>query len=102
MEKTIFKTLADSSDRESVGIKLIAARVFGGRLDDRDHIVSIYEKKIADVQAAFGSDRLLTYNLGDGWERLCQFRGVPVPDASFPRTNSANEFNAANAKRGGS
>lgn len=102
MEKTIFKTLAESSDRESVGIKLIAERVFGGRLDDRDHAVSIYEKNIADVQAAFGPDRLLTYKIGDGWERLCPFLGVPVPDAPFPRTNSAAEFNAASAKRSGS
>lgn len=102
MEKTIFKTLGESSERDSVGIKLIAERVFGGRLDDRDHAVSIYEKNIADVQAAFGSDRLLTYNLGDGWESLCRFLDVPVPDTPFPRTNSAAEFIATNSENRGS
>jgi len=101
MEKTIFKSLAESSDRESVGIKLIAERVFGGRLDDRGHAISIYEKNIADVQVAFAPDRLLTYHLGEGWDRLCPFLGVPIPDAPFPRTNSTAEFNAASAKRAG-
>jgi hypothetical protein len=93
MEKTIFKTLGESTDRESVGIRLISERVFAGRLDDRDHAISIYEKNTADVQAAFGDDRLLTYNIGDGWEPLCRFLGKPVPDVPYPRTNAAEDFN---------
>ena len=100
MQKTIFKTLRESTEPESVGIKLIAERVFGSNIDDPQHVISIYEKNISDVQAAFSSDRLHTYNLGDGWERLCQFLDVPVPDSPFPRTNSTAEFNAARKERG--
>ena len=92
MEKTIFKFLGEGTDRDSVGARIIAERVFSGRLDDRDHAISNYEKNTAEVQAAFTQDRLLTYNLGDGWETLCQFLGKPVPDSPFPRSNSAEEF----------
>ena len=93
MRKTIFKSLEETTDRASVGVKLIAERVFGGRLDDRDHAISIYEQNIADVQSAFSSERLLTYTIGDGWESLCRFLGKPVPGAPFPRTNSTEQFN---------
>jgi hypothetical protein len=98
MEKTIFKMLKGSTDPDSVGTKLIAERVFGGRLDDRTHAVAVYEKNTADVKVAFDEGRLLTYNLGDGWEKLCRFLDKPVPDTPFPRSNSAEEFNAMISK----
>lgn len=93
MEKTIFRSLSESTDRDSVGIRLIAERVFGGRIGDRAHAIATYERNTAEVQAAFGADRLLTYNIGDGWEPLCRFLGKPIPDTPYPRTNSAKEFN---------
>lgn len=33
------------------------------------------------------ADRLLVYEIGQGWEPLCQFLGMPVPDEPFPRVN---------------
>ena len=99
MEKTIFKMLKGSTDADSVGTKLIAERVFGGRLDDRAHAVAVYEKNTADVKAAFDEGRLLTCNLGDGWEELCRFLDRPNPDTPFPRSNSAEEFNAMFSKK---
>ena len=98
MDKTILKTLRESTDPDSVSIKLIAERVFDGRLDDRAHAIAVYERNTAEVQAAFDADRLLTYKLGDGWEKLCRFLGKPVPDTPFPRSNSAEEFNAMFSK----
>jgi len=32
-------------------------------------------------------DRLLLFQLEDGWEPLCKFLGKPVPDVTFPRVN---------------
>lgn len=98
MEKTIFKVLGASTDRDSVGVKLIAERVFGGRLNDRDYAISLFEKNTAEVQAAFGGDRLLTYHIGDGWEPLCRFLNKPVPDAPYPRTNAAEDFHTTLAR----
>jgi hypothetical protein len=93
MEKTIFGVLDESTDPESVGLALIAQRVFSGNYRDREHAIAVYERNTADVQDAFGDDRLLTYNIGDGWEPLCRFLGKAVPDVPYPRTNSAAEFN---------
>ena len=38
-----------------------------------------------------GRPRRLEYRMGDGWEPLCEFLGVPVPegDVPFPRENEA-------------
>jgi Sulfotransferase domain len=30
------------------------------------------------------ADRLLVYEVTHGWEPLCAFLGVPVPDEPFP------------------
>jgi len=92
MTNTIFKTLKASTDPASIGLKLIGEGVFGGRLDDRAHAIAVYDKNIADVQAAFTQERLLTYHLGEGWEPLCQFLGEPVPNIPFPRSNPREQF----------
>lgn len=44
------------------------------------------------VVAAVPADRLLVYKVGDGWEPLCDFLGVPVPSEPFPRVNDRAEF----------
>ncbi len=92
MDKTILPILRTSDDPDSIGLKLIGDGVFGGRIDDRDHMISVYKKNISEVQAAFGPDRLLTYQLGSGWEPLCRFLACPVPDQPYPHANATDKF----------
>lgn len=73
--------------------------VFGGRPMDRDHAISTYEAHNADVILRTPSDRILVYELGGGWEPLCAFLGVAVPDEPFPASNSTEEFRARAATR---
>ncbi|KAK7415641.1 hypothetical protein QQZ08_012281 [Neonectria magnoliae] len=44
------------------------------------------------VRATTPPERLLRYNLKDGWEPLCKFLGKPVPDVPFPRINDKESF----------
>jgi hypothetical protein len=37
---------------------------------------------------------LLVYEVAQGWEPLCKFLDVAVPDEPFPRVNSKDEFRA--------
>jgi len=94
MEKTIFHSLRNSTDRDSVGVRLIAERVFGGQLDDSAHAMAIYERNNREVRTALPPERLLVHHLGDDWDPLCRFLGRPVPDTPYPRRNSAKQFNA--------
>ncbi|KAK5797455.1 hypothetical protein VI817_003746 [Penicillium citrinum] len=45
------------------------------------------------VRAGVSPDRFLEMRLGDGWEPLCSFLGVPVPNKPYPMVNNTNEFN---------
>ena len=38
------------------------------------------------------SDKLLVFNVSQGWEPLCAFLKVPVPDEPFPHINDTKEF----------
>lgn len=65
---------------------------FGGRLNDREYAISVFNKRIADVKAAFPASRLLVYNVAEGWDPLCRFLRCEVPAISFPKLNSSKQF----------
>uniref|UniRef100_A0A7S4SMH0 Sulfotransferase domain-containing protein n=1 Tax=Alexandrium monilatum TaxID=311494 RepID=A0A7S4SMH0_9DINO len=46
-----------------------------------------YESHNLKVQQAIPKERLLVFNVKDGWEPLCSFLGLPVPSVPFPRNN---------------
>lgn len=60
----------------------------GGGLNERPCIAA-YEAHNAAVVAAIPAERLLVLPLGAGWEPLCDFLGLPVPDVPYPRVNAA-------------
>jgi hypothetical protein len=70
----------------------IVAPLFDDRLSERAHAIHVFEDHIAEVQATIPGDRLLTFDLREGWAPLCAFLGVDVPDIPFPKTNSSREF----------
>ncbi|WP_131738172.1 sulfotransferase family protein [Actinomadura roseirufa] len=71
---------------------IIVDRVFGGRVDDRAHVLAVFERHVEQVTAALPADRLLVHRAADGWEPLCAFLGVPVPDVPYPRANERAAF----------
>ncbi|KAK2027036.1 hypothetical protein LX32DRAFT_621465 [Colletotrichum zoysiae] len=50
-----------------------------------------YRRHYAEVRAAVAGDRLLDYDVKEGWEPLCAFLGKPVPDVPFPQANKRKE-----------
>ncbi len=71
---------------------LIVERVFGGILDDREHVLAAYRRNIEQVTARLPTERLLVFDVAQGWEPLCAFLELPVPDEPFPFTNTTQEF----------
>lgn len=95
MDKTILPAFRDPKHADTVGAR-IATHVFGDRVapEDRAHVIDVYNRHNAEVQAAFGPERLLVYELGSGWGPLCDFLGVAVPEEDYPRGNDAEAFHA--------
>jgi hypothetical protein len=75
-----------------MGHQTVEVQVFNNRLSHREHAIGIFRKHIAEVQSEISSDRLLTFDLRDGWRPLCDFLAVEAPDIPFPKTNSSKEF----------
>ncbi|MGK5552505.1 sulfotransferase family protein [Actinomadura kijaniata] len=67
-------------------------RVFGFPLSDRERVLEVYRRHLERVRETVPADRLLVYDVREGWEPLCAFLGVPVPDEPFPRSNDAEAF----------
>ena len=81
-------------DMLDAGRELIGVQTFGGKWADRDVALAAYHKREADVRAAIPAGRLLVFDVADGWEPLCAFLKVPVPDTPFPNRNQRNDFRA--------
>jgi hypothetical protein len=69
------------------GREVMIARSFDGSIDDRDHVLACYARHNDAVRREVPTERLLDYQVGQGWAPLCAFLGVPVPDAPFPHLN---------------
>ncbi|MHA1152793.1 MAG: sulfotransferase family protein [Alphaproteobacteria bacterium] len=79
-------------DMLEMAAEIIVQQSFGGRLDDRDHALAVYRAHEEEVRRTIAPERLLAYDVSEGWEPLCAFLEVPVPDVAFPRTNTSEEF----------
>jgi hypothetical protein len=61
-------------------------------MDDKDHVIACYEAHNQQVMDEVPADKLLVYEPGEGWQPLCTFLDVPVPDEDYPSVNSTEEF----------
>jgi hypothetical protein len=66
--------------------------LFERRMHDRETLISVFKAHNARVREVIPADRLLVYEVAQGWEPLCRFLDVPVPDGPMPKVNSTEEF----------
>ncbi|MFC6929357.1 sulfotransferase family protein [Actinomadura yumaensis] len=78
--------------------EVISEPLFDGRLD-RAHAIEVFERHNAEVRAAIPAERLLVFDVREGWAPLCAFLDVPVPDEPFPRVNDRAEFRRRRPRR---
>ena len=61
---------------------------FQGRIADRAYAIDVFNRHIAEVQQHVPPERLLVYDVRQGWEPLCRFLGAAVPQGvPFPHLN---------------
>lgn len=63
-------------------------------LHDREFMTAHFRRHNEEVRRTIPPERLLIYEVGQGWPPLCKFLGVPIPDAPYPSENSRAEFMA--------
>jgi Sulfotransferase domain len=61
-------------------------------LQNKDAMIAGFQAHNAEVGQVISPERLLIYEVRQGWEPLCRFLDVPVPDAPFPRANEQGKW----------
>lgn len=103
--ESIFQTLSMAPRDESMAkhreivSRFVWEGTFGGRFEDADHAIAVFNEHNEAVRREIPADRLLEFQVSDGWGPLCDFLDVPVPDEPFPRSNDRREFAARIAER---
>lgn len=72
--------------------EMLGPQCFGAGFDDRDAAIAAYNSHVEMVRDTYAPERLLQLDVTGGWEPLCAFLKLPVPDTPFPRANSSQEF----------
>lgn len=65
---------------------------FDHKFDDKAVAEKAFNDHIESVKAYVPEDKLLVYQITDGWEPLCEFLGHPVPDEPIPHANKKENF----------
>lgn len=68
--------------------RLVKQDVMGGVIE-RESNIAVFEQHNRDVIDKVPADRLLVFDVKQGWEPLCEFLDVAVPDMPFPHLNES-------------
>ncbi|KAF2095780.1 hypothetical protein NA57DRAFT_78562 [Rhizodiscina lignyota] len=90
--KTIYAQQLTWRDSWSMRV-MRAIDEFTGRESKTDRIMLAWYNDFQEhVHKNVPADRLLEYNVKEGWEPLCHFLGKEIPDVAFPHVNDAAAF----------
>jgi hypothetical protein len=79
--------------------KMIREDTFHGRFEDQAYAMQVFTDHIETVRQTIAPERLLVFQAADGWEPLCRFLAVPIPDEPYPHSNSTDEFKQKQEER---
>ncbi len=72
-------------------VDLLLDKVFGTPRD-REHCIDVFKGHNEEVQATVSADRLLVFQVQDGWEPLCKFLECEPPEGvPFPHLNEGKK-----------
>ena len=71
---------------------LIWNPIFDNKLDDKSHTISVFKRHNEAVMKEVPESNLLVFEAKQGWQPLCDFLEVPVPQTDYPRINTKAQF----------
>lgn len=79
--------------------KLIWRRTLKNTMNNREQALARYRQHIDEVTAAVPTEKLLIFSADQGWQPLCDFLGVSMPDTPFPNVNDRASIKKSLSKR---
>eukprot|EP01084_Bolivina_argentea_P091292 164358_1 len=72
--------------------KCIWDLIFDKKFDDEQYVINKYNEWIKSVKQQVPKDKLLIFNVKDGWSPLCTFLGKSIPNEEFPWANDKEDM----------
>ncbi|TXF88236.1 sulfotransferase family protein [Neolewinella aurantiaca] len=72
--------------------KYLFQRHYAGEFLNKEATISRYLAFQNELRTCVPAQNLLEFRISDGWEPLCAFLGVPVPEEPFPFKNKRKDF----------
>lgn len=71
------------------------AKMFHLTFQSREKAAQFYEEWMTEVFSKIPPEDLLVYDVKQGWDPLCRFLNIPVPNVPFPRVNESADIQTA-------
>ncbi len=65
---------------------------FAGGHAEPSQLIDAMNRHVEEVKRTVPPERLLVWSVSEGWEPLCEFLELPVPQEPFPHINDREEF----------
>ena len=72
--------------------KAILDDTFDNRFEDKAHAIAAFKRHNQEVRDTIDPERLLVFQVHEGWGPLCRFLGVDEPGVEFPHENDLGDF----------
>ena len=72
--------------------KTVWENELNGRFEQREETKKVFLQRIEAVKTKIPRERLLVHEAKDGWDPLCRFLNVPVPDHDYPWVNEGRQI----------
>ncbi|CAF1124470.1 unnamed protein product, partial [Didymodactylos carnosus] len=72
--------------------KIVWKGIFQNRFHDKSYTIDIFNRHNDAVKRTVPENRLLVFDVKQGWKPLCDFLDAPVPNTPFPRINDTAEY----------
>jgi hypothetical protein len=70
----------------------MVSKFFGEDFKNKEEVIRNFNEYDKQVFNTIPKEKILVYDVKNGWEPLCKFLKVPVPSIPFPKSNTKDEF----------
>jgi hypothetical protein len=71
---------------------IFLGKQFNNKFDEMSNAEHVFYNHIEEVKNHVPKERLLIYEVSEGWSPLCEFLNLPIPQESFPHLNKKENF----------
>ena len=69
--------------------KLVWEGIFHNKVGEKAHAIEMFKNHIDEVKRVVPAERLLVFDVTQGWEPLCSFLNVPAPvNRAYPHRHN--------------